>query len=382
MDSILYKTTVEVLSPLHVGTGTALLDGLDWIQEGAWVYVANQHRLLETVLQRAEAERGSETAAIEAITGMQLADLRKAGWLTREDLSEDSPSFRYRLRGRPAMNQIAEQIKDVHGSPYLPGSSLKGALRTVLAVGGASVTKADLSQAGGSRSWAAQPIERGIFGRDPNHDLLRALQVSDSIPVDSAALQLAMVHVFPTGGQMRHVQSQGLDIDVEALRAGARLETTIKVDGSLFGDDTPLGRKVAAELHFDKRRGWLRSLPKWGRTWSRERLVAEADFYEKKPGGEGGRAFYGRLAITWDGLEKNEFLLQLGWGTGWPSKTFGSLLQKDPEAFEKMVQRYGLSPQDRRRKAGQPFPKSRKLARQGGRASEPLGWVKVKLDRR
>jgi CRISPR-associated protein Csm5 len=90
--------------------------------------------------------------------------------------------------------------------------------------------------------------------------------------------------------------------------------------------------------------------------------------------------FYKRLSSAWEGLGKNEFLIQVGWGTGWQSKTFGSLLQGDPEVFEELVRRYKMSPQDRRRKAGQRFPKSRKLVRRGDRPAEPLGWMKVSLE--
>lgn len=380
MDSILYTATIELLSPMHIGTGTSLLEGVDWIEDGGWVYIADQNRLLEAVLKRAQTEGRDEATVIQIITGMSLSDLRDAGWLTRDDFRQDSRLFRYRLRGEPAMNQIAEQIKDVYGQPYLPGSSLKGALRTVLAVIGASRLKTDLTRAGRSRSWAAQPIERDIFGRDPNHDLLRALQVGDSAPVDATELRLERVNVFPTAQQTGSGRGQGLDVDIEALRNGSTLTTTIKIDGTLFGDGTPFGQKVESELRFGKRRAWLLELPKRARRWAGRRMVAEADFFEKKPGGEAASAFYRRLAVIWDRLKENEFLLQVGWGTGWPSKTFGHLLQRDSNAFERLVRDYRLSPQDKRRKAGQPFPKSRKLVHRGDGPAEPLGWVKVTLE--
>jgi len=382
MDSLIYTATLELLSPLHIGTGTTLLEGVDWIERERWVYVADQNRLLETVLDRAVAAGEDQANVIQAITGLTLEELVKAGHLTADDFREGSPLFRYRLRGEPAMNQIAEAIKDVYGRPYVPGSSLKGALRTVLAVGGASVLKADLSRTGRSRSWAAQPLEREILGSDPNHDLLRALQVGDSTPVDAAQLDLARIHVFPSAQQTDYGHSQGLDLDVEALRKGTTLTATIKVDGTLFGDDTPYGQEVRKELQFGRKRKWLTGLPKWAQTVAGQRIAAEIEFLESKSGGETALGFYRRLAGTWDGLAENEFLLQVGWGAGWQSKTFGPLLQRDPEAFERLVQEYNLSPQDRKRRAGQRFPKSRKLVRRGDKPAEPLGWIKVRLEER
>jgi CRISPR-associated protein Csm5 len=366
MDDRIYQATLELLSPLHIGTGTTLLEGVDWLQDGQWVYIADQNRLLEAVLDRALAAGQSQADVIGAITGMKLADLRQAGWLVREDFREDSPLFRYRLKGEPAMNQIAEAIKDVYGGPYVPGSSLKGALRTILARAGATVLKTDL--------------EREIFGRDPNHDLLRALQVSDSGPADRTQLEMVRVHVFPTAQQTRYGRSQGLDLDVEALRKGTTLAATIKVDGTLFGDDTPLGRLVEQELGFGDRHKWLVGLPRAAKALVGRQIADEIEFLEAKTGGEAAASFYRRLAVAWDSLAKNEFLVQVGWGTGWHTKTFGDLLRGDPEAFERLVRDYGLSPQDRKRRAGQPFPKSRKLVRRGDRAAEPLGWIKVRLE--
>ena len=380
MNDVKWTAQIELLSPLHIGTGTTLLDGVDWIQDGPWVHVADQDRLLETVLDRALAEGVDQADVIKAITGMTLADLRDAGRLTRDDFSEHSPLFRYRLRGEPAMNQIAEAIKDVYGRPYLPGSSLKGALRTALAVGGAEVLKTDFSRLDRRRSWAAQPVEREIFGRDPNHDLLRALQVGDSAPVDGTELDLVRVNVFPTAQQTRYGRSQGLDVDVEALRKGTTLTAAIKLDGTLFGDDTPFGQSVEKELRFGKRRNWLTNLPAWARMVTGRRIATEIEFFQRRADGRNALGFYSRLAQTWDRLEENEFLLQVGWGTGWSSKTFGSLLQRDPEEFERLMRDYRLSPQDRRRKAGQPFPKSRKLVRVGEHPANPLGWMRVNLE--
>ena len=380
MKDIKWTARIELLSPLHIGTGTTLLQGVDWIQEGPWIYVADQDKLLGAVLDRATARGDREVEVINAITGMTIDDLHRAGWLAREDIRDGSPLFRYRMRGEPAMNQIAEAIKDVYGQPYLPGSSLKGALRTVLAVGGASVLKTDLGRPGRSRSWAAQPIERDIFGPDPNHDLLRALQVSDSSPVEATQLDLVRVNVFPTAQQSRYGRSRGLDVDVEALRKGTELVATIKIDGTLFGDETPYGRAVEKELGFGRKRQWLTSLPRWAQTVAGQRIADEIEFFESKREGETAARFYKRLSRIWEGLGENEFLVQVGWGTGWQSKTFGSLLQGDREAFEWLVRQYRLSPQDRRRQAGQRFPKSRKLVRRGERPAEPLGWMKVKLE--
>ncbi|GEM_PF-937132 len=380
MRDVKWMAHIELLSPLHIGTGTNLLEGVDWIQHDDYVYVADQNALLEAVFDRAGEEGRNDAAIATAIAGMTLNDLVKAGYLTKEDFAPNnkkkSPLFRYRLRGVPAMNQISEQIKDVYGQPYLPGSSLKGALRTVLAVGGATVRKPRFDRLGRSRSWAAQPIERELFGRNPNYDLLRALQVSDSGPVSPDQLSLERANIYPTAGQRtQYGRQRGLDLDVETLRLGTIFQVPVKIEGYLFGD------QAERELKFGKRRGWLLNLPKWGRTVAGQRIADEIEFFQQRADGRVVLGFYSRLAQTWEGLGENEFLLQVGWGTGWLSKTFGKLLQEDARAFERIVKDYRLT-MESGRKVGDSFPRSRHLVRVGEHPAVPLGWIKVRLEPR
>src|SRR5690606_2029878 len=95
--------------------------------------------------------------------------------------------------------EIQEQIKDPWDRPYIPGSSLKGALRTAIAFVGAAQRKIQINPAEFRRDsrFAAQPLEQKILnaanvppGKVPNYDLLRALQISDTTPADRPELRL------------------------------------------------------------------------------------------------------------------------------------------------------------------------------------------------
>ena len=69
----------------------------------------------------------------------QLARTKPKDLLNPADFHADSGLFRYVLEGTPRSEAegavLREQIKTPFGKPYLPGSSLKGALRTALAAG-------------------------------------------------------------------------------------------------------------------------------------------------------------------------------------------------------------------------------------------------------
>ncbi len=364
---------ITVLSPLHVSSGQKLLRDFDWVARNGRVYVINPSALFDLVLTRAEKDKGADLATItDTLMGMSLPDLERAGWLEKGDFREGSPVFRYILHGEPHMREISEQIKDVYGRPYLPGSSLKGALRTMIAHSIYTTQKQtpDLQSLKSSRSWAAQPLEKALFGRDPNHDWLRALQVADSPAIPAESLRLEGVNVFPTARQ----QQSGLNLDLETIREGTTFTVPLTIDEYGFQPG------IARQLGWEGQRQWLDKLASLGREYARHRLLTEAEYIQAKKAPRATQVFYHRLINNEFGnLAKDEFLLQVGWGTGWGSKTLGGLLQKNKTQFARLVKDYRLS---RSRKAYQPsdlFPSSRKLVLRGGATAVPLGWLKIKL---
>jgi CRISPR-associated protein Csm5 len=372
---------VELLSDVHIGTDTELMRDVDWIAPGdGYVYFADSDHLLEEVFARAEADGKEMREVANVLAASKLSDLQTMGWLTKADFGPAHPLFRYRLQSSPATVAIREQIKDVYGRPYLPGSSLKGALRTVLATAAAEELKPDLSRLEGSRSWAAQPVERQLFGGDPNHDLLRALQVGDSAAVSPAQLRLRRAHIYPTASQSYRGRSRGLDVDVETLGKGTVLELPIHVPDELLGDrGTPFDKRRRQELGaWEPRAGWLEKLALAGRKNARALLEEEYGFFEKRTDVPEVHRFYVRTIDLFSKLQANEFLLVLGWGGGWHTKTLNRYLKRDPGTFERLVSRYRLQATGTH-KPGDRFPKSRHLLRVQDQPGPPLGWVKVTL---
>ena len=357
------EVTVELLSPLHIGSGTELLLDYDIVPYGEHTYRVNEEALLEQALLQAESEGAA--AVNQVLAGRPAAEL-----LTEADFADPhSPLFRYVMPGTPftttAGAKVQEQIKDVHDQLYLPGSSLKGALRTVLAWGiyAGQKRKPDLGKLKRSRSWAAQPLEQELFGRDPNRDFLRALHVEDSQPLEpDGHLALRTVQVYPAG----------LPIDVEAVGPGTVFRTAITVDEYGFSQG------VARQLGWQNKRQLIERLPVLAKRHARQRLLAEAEYFKARGGPVGAMRFYDSLINTWSELAGNEFIVQIGWGAGWESKTLGSgMLRQDDRAFEQLLKQYRMT--RGRRQPGDPFPRSRTLALRGGEPALPLGWVRVKL---
>jgi len=359
---MIYRLTISLITPLHIGSGGILLRDYDFKTVENTTWVLNQDAIL------AEEFARSGSADWQRLT-------RKPGELVREDeLYEGSPFVRYALSGSTTIEQVREQIKDVYGQCYLPGSSLKGALRTVLmshAIRSRQFVP-DLKELGFKPEWAAQAWERAVFGPDPNHDLLRALVIADSdpIPMTPSPLMLLNAQVF-TGGE------PGSPIVVEAVKPDVVFHTTMRIDDYLLD-------KAAQKLGFANRRTWLRDLAGIVREVNGARIKQELAWCINK-----GFKKAGSIYATLDkaSLDRNAFALQLGWGAGWTAKSVATWLPKSAQLELRRRFRLGKPPKagkDWQPDPGRPFPLSRRLRarRQNGRVvpDDPLGWVLVEME--
>jgi len=364
-DYRLYQLKISVLTPLHIGDGEELLHEYDYA-----IHAGRTWRINEAALLDAQQVDDPLQATVLAQPPARL--------LQPQDFQEGSQFFRYIIQGTPRSAaegaQLRAQIKDPFDRPYLPGSSLKGALRTALAWHAWEQKRLspELARLGRSPKWAAQNYEHELFGPDPNRDLLRALQVSDSQPASAERLMALNVRVLNRSG------SFGSPIEVEAIRPDTVLAASLKLDLALFSEwATGRGLRLAGGR-------WLAELAALVNRRSQERIQQESEWFRQARNGGRPLAFYRQLASLHPGA--NQCLLQLGWGTGWGDKTLGARLQVDEGFMEKLIAQYGLA--RGRRQRGEPFPRSRRVAMahardQQGRHSEapayPLGWVLMEM---
>lgn len=367
-----YTLEVTTLTPLHIGTGDVLQRGFDYVVHGERTWVIHGDALLDAVWGPTPDPR---------LLGRPADELLEV--LGRDAFDPQARYFRYVLPGKPRAEargaEVREQLKDLWDRPYLPGSSVKGALRTVLAAVGwqQKGLRLDPSRLRDNRSWAAQPLERALFGRDPNHDLLRALWVSDSEPVGPDSLILV-------NAQVAVRERLASPIELEAVRPDTTFRLTLTLDGYL------LRREVREQLCWRDEVKWLLQLTSLARQHALRRLEREMRYWNGVRGAQRILEFLDGLHQRAQGLGEGEALLQIGWGGGWDSKTFGAgALQKDPNAFEAVVRRYRLARGRAPRKPGDPFPRSRRVVVITGRGKEsgklvtvpdrPLGWVQIAL---
>lgn len=362
-----HDLTLSVVTPVHIGTGDVLRLDLDFAigPDRATTRVLNVDAILAQHIDTLLAEPGLTTRTPRS-------------FLKPNDF-DNAALFRYALPGVPRSEKVAAELraalKDPFDVPYIPGSSLKGALRTALAWAAWRDTKRQWSpsELGRSGSWAAQPLEREIFGRDPNHDLLRALKVSDLRGPTRPGESLRVINA-----QARTVGGGGAPISVEAIRPDTVFRGQLVIDEHLFA---PPAERV---LHFGERRRWLDDLALRVQAHSQDRLGSLITFFEAAEGGETIAAFYRQLQRRAN--QPGMMLIQLGWGGGWDSKTFGSHLRENTVGFDEIIRIYRLQKRSRSappRKSGDRFPASRRVAvtykDNVGQPAAPLGWCLLEL---
>ncbi len=360
-----YDLTLTTLSPLHIGDGGELAQGFDFLVRQGHTYRLNVDAILAARGAQMRPDRFGNYPLPAQL--LQPADL------------ENSAFFRYSMLGFPrsgkADARVKSCIKDVHDCPYIPGSSLKGALRTALAWNGWEEVnpRLDRGAIGRSRSWAGQPLEKKLFGPNPNHDLLRALQVSDLIGSRKPAYHLAVVNA-----QVLTQHSAGSPVELEAIAGDTRFKGSLRIDETLF---TPAAER---ELGFGNRRRWLDELFPRVQKHSQARIHQLLSWFEQSDGYSNVAGFYRQLDQA--SLSPNQALVQLGWGSGWDGKTFWTHLQQDADLFDQLVSEFRMQKAGRGaplRRHGEPFPRSKRAVMKvlDGRAAAlaPLGWALLEI---
>ncbi len=364
-----YQVTIETLTPLHIGAGSELLARFDYVSQKGKTYVLNQE-----AIYAAELERNGAAAQLDKPAGSLLSS---------ENWREGSPFVRYALRGSTSIEQVREQIKDVYGQCYLPGSSLKGTLRTALmayAIQSGEFTP-QASGLGPKAESAAQTWEKAVFGRGPNFDLLRALQVSDSaaLPITPSPLELCSARVFTDGDQQ-----PGSPIEIEAVREGVKFQTEIMLDElTLQYGQAAQHPDEAHLLAWGDKLLWLVNLIEIIQQVSRQRIEAELETARAKDFAKSTTFYEQLLAAAANVRGKHMAILQLGWGTGWTGTTVSRALDERLQASIRQKYKLGRPPKsgpDWKPDLEKPFPKSRRLRAipssvGDDQPGQPLGWV-------
>lgn len=162
------------------------------------------------------------------------------------------------LDGNHSLKEIQRFLRNSSGQVYIPGSSIKGALRTAL-------LKAILLKSPPQNPDPQLPFDRrAVFEadyfhtlglnknkRNPLNSILQGLRVSDSLPIPDENLCLTRkIDTFPNAGR------NSINICRECIQPGTIVKCTLTLDqsilrGSLHAEDLRQAIAAASQFHQD-----------------------------------------------------------------------------------------------------------------------------------
>lgn len=247
------RVELTIKSPLYIGSGEKL-KAKELILDGR-----RQRMLIPSIPGMTDAllnswQRGLSDDFIRFM--MDARQKRLADFLVDHGIPLDPPPawVKYAVHTQPdiaGMNTLLAFVKNADGMAYIPGSSIKGALRTALIA--ARITDADrndlrreLEQ--NPKNRRASVVERvlrtlpnsrdrdGRIKNDAVNDLLRALEVSDSVPFPEGALTVCRRHWLSADGEDRPTRSP---VFMECVSPGAVTCFYLTIDHSQWpaGED-------------------------------------------------------------------------------------------------------------------------------------------------
>jgi CRISPR type III-A-associated RAMP protein Csm5 len=170
---------------------------------------------------------------------------------------------------------------------------------------------------------------------------MRTVQVSDSTPISIEQFTVGLIWTYTLrGNRLVEKVEQGSEYKAfaEWLLPGATLRLGIRTDEFLFTE------QASRDLRFrGAKEHAVRQLAQTCNAYARAIVATEKTFYKAHELGV-LRDFYNELETTLDNLPDGEFLLCIGWGTGWEIKTVGDLLRTSlsVDDFKQLRQRYRL----------------------------------------
>ncbi|MFO7153238.1 MAG: type III-A CRISPR-associated RAMP protein Csm5 [Bacillota bacterium] len=371
----LFRYEAEILSPLHIGSGDSSRS-FEYLVENNTVAFIDVWKLLNA--------NKNNRGFIDSFYRL----IGEEGRFSWDEVLKYAPKVQLKdfisyevdiLGAQQVGNEIISFIKTA-GRPYIPGSSLKGAFRAALLRGIWDAVenryKKRLEEALGDKDVTLKELddfsEKELFGK-PHYSPFKLVRFSDSLPLSQKELGICEMKILNIcSGKRKWFNSPGKNVEdskqaralyLEVLKPGIKVEGVFEIDS----------KNKTGNVSKNVRNQWILECAFQNIRRDVEDYIEEEKEFYAKYGLYELEQFYQELQERSRGLEENELLLQMGFGTGYLSKTVGRFFDKDD--FEKLS-RKGMRVSDYNL-----FPKTRRIIFSGGNPVSVPGWIKITFGR-
>ncbi|HQB09457.1 MAG TPA: type III-A CRISPR-associated RAMP protein Csm5 [bacterium] len=341
-----YEITLETITPVHVGSGEEYINGLDFIGD------------IFFDINRLMREASTDSKMMNNLCNeIEKGNLRNFYNSNRELFSKisEKKSIPNSIFGQ----NIKKHIK-TNGKIYLPGSSIKGAIRTAIAASYAYDENHNYQDLLSSindycrdTKYADKKLLESMFGKDPKENLMRILTVTDATVGKSSRIYEMLV--------LNSVRMRGKKIFYEMIPENTELRCSITLDQFLSDEENR--KKAKIPKHAFSFNEIIEAI----KEDADANAVINMDFQNNEIS-----SFYKMLKENY--LDKGDIVFNLGAGIGWIGTTGNLIGKKLTESVRKNLR---LSSDADHIK--QPFPKTRRVV-DVGRKIVPPGWVKMTFE--
>lgn len=399
---------------LHIGSSVSKLNPFEYVQTDKKVYLPNQEALAKGLLSQGRQFLNDYIQAIEerqdiikllkqafGIEWWKVTDTNDYPIFPKEAISQKLTSEK--------ITDLRPMIRNGMGQLFIPGSSIKGAIRTAIAYH--LLKHSDRYQVPSSKQvseiektlrqklgqinqyqhkfldddlfmdslfteFSLTYQERNFPGKDPNTDFLRALKITDSEPLLESKIKTKKGQEIPVNIPVvaevvvssrfpDYLAKYKASIYVEMVR-NVQTEFTLTLDTDML---SWFKHKQGIKLPFSN----LDELLQICQEFTQEQWDYEHDYWQEiknNPRASGKNLDFNHIREFYE-LEKSPYSLRLGWGSGMTGTTINLLL--DDELREDIRDICGL------KAPGFEAPKSRRtVMNPNGEIKFVPGWVKFK----
>ena len=188
-----FRLSLLTLGPIHIGNGEKYTSR-EFIYENKKFYFPDMGKFYNKMVEKRLAEKfeafliqtrpnSRNNRLISFLNDNRIAERSFGGY----SISETGLESDRNPNSAGAINEVNKFIRDAFGNPYIPGSSLKGAIRTILMN---TTPKWNNENAVKFKKENKKLIPWGPKKGEKYDDLFNAIRVSDSKPFDNKSLIL------------------------------------------------------------------------------------------------------------------------------------------------------------------------------------------------
>lgn len=383
MSSIKIPLTLTILSPVHIGSGEKATVGQDlMISQNKAVFLSFDKIIQQYANDKMKIEEIADALSRGENALKTIPPQILSNFILYEIPLENSNTY---------MREISTFIKDANGLPYIPATSLKGSLRTLVLQEYLNTHKDKIKQFVND-SKKNKDIENYVFGADAKEDPFKAVRIDDIyLSIKDLSIKVAKVFDISNDGRIAGFRKSGKSTEitdissatpivVEAVETSYPLKTTLYIDKFEIKESDP-NKKFKLDENWFKSNLFSNTydnLCKISKLYALKEIDEERKFLDQY--GKNIKnlneisyviEYYNKLKEM---IEKDgeAIYLRTGWGIGWKGMTGDYLSFED-------VKKLNIPKRD-----AVVFPKTRRFATkiQNGKeyAMNPFGWIKLRKE--